>query len=315
MRAPCFLAFCLLWLTAVDSLAASPSLFPELRPGSLYVGENGRDGLRLKVKLYLLRGNLFVLRQEFSKGKQRFDRDMTGFWRQMGNGALLQLNNRHGLALRLNMGGTGNLYGDFPSLGGSDAQSIVLRESPLDKPVFTLMGRLERDGAAARMTDSATGHACMVREEALTALPPLPGAPVLFVDAVIRLTPDSWEVERIRSFSQHLPGTGQKDSVEDFAAQVLGRVWHLALPDHMTVSCTFTEHKLEIAGPGLWLMVGYQLEGRNICFTPSPKDKAMLQSLGLSAVRELLAAVSWSLEGELLVLTGADGHNFLLQTP
>ena len=175
-----FAAILLLWVATVlpqvsQAAVAALSAHVPLQAASLYTGGEHVNGGEQRVELYLLDGNFFVLRQIAApKGKKAVTRDMTGSWRQVEDGALLQLTNRYGLALSLNIGGSGNLYGDFFPAPDGFPHSLALKKVPFRKPSFSIMGRLDRIAGRATLTDSATGRVFAPAEgDALAALPSL----------------------------------------------------------------------------------------------------------------------------------------------
>ena len=299
--------------------AAAPAYAP-LSAASFYTGEERTERGERRVELYLLDGNFFVLRQtDTLRGRTATTRDMTGIWRQVEGGALLQLSNRHGLTLRLNIGVRRNLYGDFLSSPNGFPQSLVLKESPFRMPSFSVMGRLDRVAGRATLTDSATGRVFTpAAGEALTALPE---ENPLFVDAVILPAKNGCAVERIRSFSSRFPSQADTAPTDrDFAASVEGVVWLLPpLPGLPAASCAFRGRgkgrgSLEVTGPGLRLAADYDLRGRSLSVAVSKEDSRMVNACGAEALPRMLASVrSWSLENDALVLTATDGQSFLLE--
>ncbi len=300
-------------------VSAAPSGHAALRAHSLYTGgERGEKGER-RVELYLLDGNFFVLRQSFSaRGKAAVARDMTGTWRQAEGGSILRLSNRHGLSLRLNIGGR-DLYGDFFPASNGLPQCLVLKETLFSKPSFNVMGRLERAKDQVTLTDSATGRICThVKDDALAALP---GTDPLFVDAMVLPSKNTCTIERIRSFSTRFPSQAETELTnEDFRAAVEGVVWLLpSLPGLPTSSCTFSgkgkgQGSLEVTGQGLRLEAKYALNGQSLNFIVRKEDAKMLHACGAEALPRILTSVrSWSLETGALVLTASDGQSFLLE--
>ena len=320
-----FLPFILLCAAAVIPLAlpaavAAFSAHAPLPAASLYVGGERTEGGERRVELYLLDGNFFVLRQiSVPRGGEAVTRDMTGHWRQMEDGSLLRLSNRHGLSLRLNIGGGGNLYGDFFPAPGGSVQSFVLKKSPFRIQSFCLMGRLDRAGGRAALTDSATGR--IFTPLAGEALAALPGEDPLFVDVEVLPAKNGLRVQRVRSFSSRFPSQAQAaPSAGDFSAAVSGTVWLLpSLPGLPAASCVFNgdgkgNGALEVTGPGLHLSADYALRGTSLTFSVGEADAGMLRACGAEALARMLASVrSWSLEGGALVLNAADGQSFLLE--
>ncbi|WP_298032638.1 hypothetical protein [uncultured Desulfovibrio sp.] len=302
---------------AAPSAAVSAHV-PPPATGLYAGGERAGRGER-RVELYLLDGNFFVLRQiSVPRGGEPVTRDVTGLWRRTGDGALLRLSNRHGLSLRLNVGGGGNLYGDFFPAPGGTAQGLVLKKSPFRPLSFRLMGRLDRAGGRAALTDSATGRVfAPLAGEALAALP---GEDPLLVDAEILPGKNGTRVRRVWSFSGRFPSwASAAPSAGDFSAAAGGAVWLLpSLPGLPAASCVFSGNAkggaLEVTGPGLRLSADYTLRGTGLTFSLGDADAGMLRACGAEALARMLASVrSWSLEDGALVLDAADGQSFALE--
>lgn len=335
------LALLLLAWGAAQARAATVAYAP-LKPASLYAGVAQAEHGKLRVELRLLDGNFFVLTQEFTpKGKQAAARDLTGNWRQVEDGALLQLTSRHGLSLRLNVGGGGNLYADFSLAPGAPPQSLVLKKAPWRNRPFNLMGRLDRPAASgkegggpdaeASLTDSATGRVFVpVTGKALGSLP---ADNPLFVDAVATLQKNGLRVEEIRSHSTRMPShSGNVQAGQTFAHMAGRQFWRLpAQPGLPQVTCFFNPSgqrtgqrtgghvggrgSVEVTGPGLRLVAEYEeLSGQRLAFTVKKEDARMLRSAGFQALLETFEGVSsWSLENEALVLTAANGRSVVLE--
>lgn len=332
------LIICLAALFAIASGAcagsASVPAHDHLEPGSLYVGESGE----IRVELRLLEENFFVLLHVFTpRGGAAATRDFTGVWRQVESGTLLQLTNRHGLALRFNIGGGGNLYGDVCLVSGMPPWSLTLKKSPWRAQAFSLMGRLDRpaspaDGGAAksteagpaRLTDSASGRVFALENG--PAPGDLPPENPLFVDAEVRMGTKGLVVEKIRSFSRSLPSSARgvaaaDDAAADFAGAAEGQTWMLsALPGVPEASCFFSGRGegrgvLEVAGPGLRLVVAVEeLPGRRLLFRIRERDARMLRAAGFDALPGLFAGeYRWSREGDALALAASDDRRLLLE--
>ena len=300
---------------ATTPRAGGPGFAP-LQAGSMYAGGDTTAQGQRRVELYLLDGNYFVLRQIATpKGKEAFVRDMTGHWRQSDGGALLRLSNRHGLALGLNVGGGGNLYGDFFPLPDEKSQSLVLKKSAFRAVTFTIMGSLER----GTLTDSSTGRAFSVSGKA-DVLAKVDAEKALFVDAEVTQTEKGLRIERIRSSSTRFPSEAQgAPSAQEFSASVEGKTWLLpVLPGFPTGACFFNGSKgsgsLEVTGKGLRLVVPYTLRGNDLTVTVSEDDVQKLRAVGAEILVNMLRTVrSWSLESGALVLAAAEGQSFLLE--
>lgn len=318
----CFLPLALLALAVLAPIPAPASaVYAPLEPDSSYMGGmRGKNG-EMRVEVHLLDGNFFVLRHRFvPEGKTAVSRDITGNWRQLDEGSLLQLANRQGLLLHLNVGGAGNLYGDFRPAPDGFPQSLVLKKAPRRSLSFNLMGRLDRRGGRASLTDSATGRVFSPVTGA--ALAALPDNEPLFVDVEALPVKNGLVIREVRSFSSRLPSdSGASLSGGHFADAAGGHVWRLPLlPGLTAASCIFRgggkeRGTLEVAGRGLHLTAAYEeLHGRRLAFAIRREDGAMLRACGARALLAMLAGTpSWSVEGEALILTGDDGRSFLLE--
>ena len=207
MRRPGLVISLVLFFAVLCGMArAVPSCPAVLEPGSLYVGSAREGDGEIQVELRLLDDHFFVLRHSFTRqGKAGTAQDFAGYWKQVENGALLQLINRHGLSLLFNIGGGGNLYGDLSFVSGRPLWSVTLKKVLWSARSFILMGRLEQGTHAGRasLTDSATGRVFSpVRGAVLEALPT--DTP-LFVDVEVMLDGNGLVVERVRSFSSRMP--------------------------------------------------------------------------------------------------------------
>ena len=146
---PVFAFACILLLMALP--APAPASHVRLEPGMCYMGEqSGHGGTR--VELQLLDDNFFSLREVFApRGGRRVTRDSTGVWRQVEDGSLLRLTNGYGLSLRLNIGGEGNLYGEFSFRASLPPMSLTLKRVSRAVRPFVIMGcwsGLKADGPA-----------------------------------------------------------------------------------------------------------------------------------------------------------------------
>ena len=299
-----------------SSLAYAGVSFPRVSGGTKYAGELVVKHATEQAELTLLDEHYFILRQTFSSGTRRFVRDMTGFWRQRDGGALLTLENRHGLFLKLNVGAKDTLYGILPDVHERSRPFFTLQAVPFAFPTFTLMGTLERTGSGAQFTDSATGKIFRLEGDALT---PLPKGESFFADVELSLGEKSSRLVRIRSLSRNFPSRAEKPQDVPFARLVSGRTWWITFPSGLTVSCVFEEvregeGRLEISGQGLWLSVPYAVAEKALSFTLSRKDARMLT---VCEAKELLALLSatkgWMRDGSAIILMGAEGELALLE--
>jgi outer membrane protein TolC len=172
-----------------------------LAPLSLYEGAVRDTGGESRVELRLLDDNFFVLSSSIApQGGPAVARDIVGRWERTRGGDLLQLTNLHGLALRLNVGGEGTLYGDFRLAPDRPAQSFALKEAPFRARSFVITGRLERREGRAVLTDSASGRIFTPVTGAVPA-----GEEPLFVEVEGMPAQDGFAVKRVRSVSARMP--------------------------------------------------------------------------------------------------------------
>ena len=296
--------------TPVGLGAAAQSPFARLQPGSLYAGETRQSGLRQQAELCLLDDGYFVLRQSFRKGDKDFTRHMTGLWLQTDDGALLQLDNSHGLALRCNVGGERNLYCPLPGIGGQGVQTVLLREGAFVMPEFSVMGMLERQGESFTLTDSASGRVFQLQKSA--ELVDIPDTP-LFVDALVRPGSTGCTLLRLRSSSRSVP----QEQAADFTADAARHVWLMPAGDE-AATCIFTPEDdrhgfVTLSAPGLYLRLPYTVDGSALALTVQAADMDMLQGLGARELLHLQAVKRWRLSGPDLVLHTADGRQFMLK--
>lgn len=295
-----------------------------LEPGMCYAGElPGPGGAR--VELQLLEDSFFSLREVFApRGGRRVTRDSTGVWRQVEEGSLLRLTNGYGLSLRLNVGGEGNLYGEFSFRSSLPPASLTLKRVSRAVRPFVIMGRLKRsEGGGADLTDSATGRVFSpVEGGALAELPP---ETPLFVDALVLPKGAGLRVEAIRSFSPFMPERpsdgGGENGARGFADAAEHQVWLLpGLPGVTEASCFFSGMEngpgmLEVNGPGLRLVVSVEERpGRRLAFTLGGEDARMLRAAGFEELPGIFSGeYAWSREGGTLVLTFPGRPDLLLE--
>lgn len=122
---------CLLLLLAV--VLASPEVvraaaFPEVLP-NVYEGRANHESGTYAFVLYLQRGQGFVLQERVTRNGKTEEQLRTGKWHQIQGNALLELSNLSGFFCSINVGGTGNLYFDWP-LPGAEYLALTLRPEP-----------------------------------------------------------------------------------------------------------------------------------------------------------------------------------------
>ena len=329
MSAPSSIAVCVFAVSALTALlaAASPVLsspapgtpaeYTSLAPATLYVSMPGPPGVG-EVRLWLLDNNFFVLRQmPGDKRKGGAAPCLTGRWRQVENGSILQLVNRHGLSVRFNIGGRGNLYGSMPTSPDMAPRSMVMKAIPYRMEPFTLMGLLEHRDGRLTLTDSASG----------LVFSPVTGegadggaqANPLFVEAEVSLGKGSLRIERLKSSTADIPPALR--SKENFAGAVGGIVWLIPpTREASAISCAFRplgakRGALELAGPGVRLEATYkELPGQRLDISIRVEDARAAHTGEIEALlRVFNGPLSWSLENDALVLTTPDGLSLQME--
>ena len=305
----------LLALVLLLCASAQAATFPALQPASAFSGEETEDGLRSRAELYLLDRHFFVLSQHFEKGGRTFNRDLTGFWRQSADNALLHLTNHHGLNIRLNVGGMRTLYGFLPAFGHR-GHVFRLHMAQFAMPRFTVMGELDRGPEGLTLRDSATGKIFTFRGPV-----PYSGETPRFVDAEIRYGPQGSSLERIRSSSPSAPMGPAPTQTLDFA-DITGILWVIPpLPGTDALSCLFTpadasHGTAEISGRGFWLLAEYTVHDANLAFSVDQETLRMLHGLKAEGMESLLTTTrTWFLEGDVPVLETATGERIYLERP
>ena len=311
---------------AVFLVAASPVLssstpetsaeYTTLTPATLYAGKTGHPDAG-EVRLWLLDNNFFVLRQvPGGKGKSGSGPCLTGRWRQVENGSILQLVNRHGLSVRFNIGGRGNLYGSMPPPPDMAPRSMVMKTIPYRAEPFTLMGLLEYRKGQRTLTDSASGLVFPMTGEGVDAASQ---TNPLFVEAEVSLSKGNLRIERLKSSTAEIPSSMR--GKENFADAAGSTVW-LIPPTRgvSSISCAFhpggaERGSLEIAGPGVRLEATYkELPGQKLDISIRAKDARAART---DEIEELLRVfngqLSWSLENDALVLTTPEGLSLQME--
>lgn len=296
-------------------------LYPDVR----YEGRELTESGELQVELQLMNGNFFSLRQVFvPRGGRAVTQNFTGKWRQVEHGALLLLTNLNGLSLRLNVGGSGNLYGEFFCNATTPPASVALKQVAEPLRSFVIMGRLERSGTGdVSLTDSGSGQVFFpVGGKPLNALSEKEHA--LFIDAVVSFEGKHMLLEKIRSMSRTVPeGLADSKGISDnfdLAGFVEGQTWFL--PPQIGVekaTCIFSDMKegkgsLEVSGPGLHFVVDItEQPGRRLELSIGDRNVRMLRAAGFESILEyFFGEYVWSREGNALALARPDGEYGML---
>lgn len=291
-----------LLLCLLCRVSAEAGEFPTVSPMTTYAARAGTENAAYEAILRLRGDNFFVLHQRESiPGKKASETSLTGTWRQIAEGGILQLSNRHGLLLRLNVGGGGNLYGDLRAPASGLPVSLMFQKTRDQARPFTLEGTLSRDAGAVSLRDSASGRAfAIVQGDA-----PRDGD-ALFVEALVEETEHGLRLLRLHGVASRAPLADEGAAAFENIAP--GRAWGLWAEGLPRLSCAFDTPRngrgaLEIAARGLRLRAEYRVKADALALRVHPEDAAMLKAVGADDVLDLLENVRrWALEGKALVL-------------
>ena len=313
------IAFFLL-LASVFPCFSAPEL-PIVEPGEMYKGMLMKNGVGFKVTLTLLHENFFVLRRTWTpEGERAVSRDITGRWRQTGEGTFLRLSNAYGFAQRLNVGARGTLYGDFAPSSAFPPLAVALKKIPFAPEPFQMMGVLtRRQGSGLVLRDCAAQKEFPVSPES-GPHDFSPAAP-LFVEAAVTITARGARIEKLLAVTENPPKSANTAvEIRAFGDIVDNTFW--LLPEQRgigKISCSFNREdartgRMEISGPGLRLVAAYEDKGRGrIAIAVTGKDARMLRALGAESLLDMLTgATGWSLEDNELLLHERHGKTFSL---
>lgn len=325
MHAPGVLTVLALWML---STACEAATFPTLRAPAAYTARVQREGLTYEAHLRLREGQDYVLHERLTRGPEVRERGSTGIWRQVADGALLQLFNREGQVRRLNVGGEGHMYGHLPSLTSiSDGPMVSLTfapDTPRPRP-YVIHGVLHRPrDSAPLLRDVATGHSHALTSDspALAQLRAgsLSGqAQTYTVKAEVEETTHGLRLLRLYHAAPDAPDTkAMPDSstalFDDVVPSALWRLWLPALKSLPPLHVQFTPQSpetdesrgvLEMAGNSLYARATYTARGERLELHMDMHETRRLQDAGYGALPPLLQAVQgWDMEGEVLVFSG-----------
>lgn len=302
MRAlPVFL-FCL-----VLSIPCAAAVFPRIEAPSAYTATAEDHGVVYEAFLRLRAGHVFILHERaLLPGGRTEERSLTGTWRQVGGGALLQLANRNGLALRLNVGGAGDLYGDIRALRVRTVHVTLKKTEDRPRP-YAVMGLLSFEDGNAALRDAASGRVFSLAPDARLDALAVRGTP-LFVDVDVEEQGAALRLARLRGSSTRLPTPADR-SPAMFARIADSGPWRLNVPGLPPLRCTFAraENKkgaFEVAGQGLRLRAAYEIGENGIVFHVEEADARLAEAVGFGALSRLLARIRyWDVEGDVLVFS------------
>lgn len=309
-----WLSLPLVLLLACCTQAAAAD-FPRIPSGISCTARTVVDGKAVEVELRLLNNNVFVLQTLARQGeKVAMQVDVSGSWRQSGDGAQLLLDNPFGFHQRAAVGGRGAIYLDIPPWPGAPAVFFVLEQEPLRMTPVRLMGVLHAGGDGRPvLRESGSGQDFAVEGLPAGQTPDLPA----FVELSARIRHDGLVVESLRAQSARIPSGLEAE--RDFAAVCGETVWLLEQQEAARpVTCTFLaqsphEGRVELVAPGLHAAARYVLGPRNaIRFDLRDDERRSLQLLQETAVLQLLDATSWKTVGDSLALRDAGGRTVFL---
>lgn len=312
MRRRLLLILAVLLACRAEAAAAD---FPRIPPGISYVARTVVNDRTVDVELRLLNDNVFFLQTLAHRGKHLVMRaDVSGSWRQSGDGAHLLLDNPFGFHRRADVGSRGVVYLDMAPWAGAPSVLLVLEREALRMTPLRLMGVLHADESGRPvLRESGSGQDFAVEGLKDGQLPPLPA----FVELSARIRHDGLVVESIRAQSARIPSG--LEARQDFAAACAETVWLLEQEtSSRPVGCTFRAQgpdkgSVELVGAGLHAEAGYVLGPRNsIRFVPRDDERRMLHLLQETEVLRLLDAVSWKTVGDSLAFRTLDGKTVFL---
>lgn len=309
---------CLLLILAVllaCRAEAAAATFPRIPPGISCTAQTVMDGKTVEVELRLLNNNVFFLQTVARQGKSIVMRsDVSGSWRQTGDGAGLLLDNPYGFHRRADIGSRGAIYLDMSPWSGAPAALFVLRQEALRMTPVRLMGVLHADADGRPLLRESGSQ----REFAVEGLPAgLAADPPLFVELAATPRHDSLVVDSVRAQSARLPSG--LDARRDFADVCGDGPWLLEQESpSRPISCTFhaqgpDKGRVELAAAGLHAQARYVVDSRDaIRFVLTEETRRMLELLEETAVLRLLDAASWKTVGNSLAFRAPDGETVFL---
>jgi hypothetical protein len=323
----------ILLLLAPAPVRAAAGL-PAMLARTHYVGERQYEGGSYRAHLYFGLNGGFVLREdtELSNGKVS-SWEITGEWRQIRDGAFVQLTNSAQRRL-LTVGGEGVLYLEarLPA-GGQATVELRLREPSENsrRLEFSVNGKVRFVDGQALLSDDETGivyhlNADCALPEALRRQLQAAETPALPVRARLGLTADAAPSPKAALLDiRQLPEeqrweTSPQNPADDFLRDIAGRPWKITRmdgekPRHFFVLAFQPDParqsgKLELFDGYSRLKGKFALRGREISFSV-PKARGMHKELA-GIIRKTR---TWRLVGEVLELWGKKGRLALLESP
>ena len=265
-----------------------------------------------QVWLYLFQNNYFVLKQiQFANGKSLPTIQITGRWRQVDNGAHVQLTNTFGLELSVDVGTEGVLYGTIQNAQPFSMENITLKPVPFRSDPYRMSGILAYSDGQLVLTDSAAEHSF---SPVVTEVDEKSGKHPRFVEVEVSQLKEGIRIERILSETAIIPSS-VKDKKQEFTTLVVQSVWQVdSGPGISEATCVFHQQgshsgTLEVSGRGLRVEMTYQYKKKTLFFVLPERVKQELLAIGENGWLDLtLGPVAWRNEGTVLVLRAQSGR-------
>lgn len=300
-----------LFLAAV-SLCRGALAFPRVEAGNTYQGTVTENDMECSVNLDLMGSGFFALRQSSKTDEKVTTQTITGRWRQTGDGAQLRLANQYGFSQRLNVGGSGLLYGDFTFSRSAPSVSLALKKKQFMPEPFLMMGLLQQSQAGTPvLLDCAAQITFPVVPGSM--LPEQPDGAPLFVEALVSMTSRGLRIEKIVTATRNIPKSSMDvPESRNFGDITHNSLWVLPLKNNAIKTAWFFSRidaqsgRAEITAPGLHIMATYTDMGRGrIEFAVTEEDSRMLHALGETELLNLLTNTNaWALDEDDLLLYG-----------
>jgi len=269
-----------------------------------------------QIRLFFFQENYFVLKKmKFENGKAQLVSQLTGRWRQVGDGAHIQLTNVFGLEMNLDVGSEGGLYGNLQDSNSFTIKNLLLRKVPYQSEVFRVAGVLEPRREDIIFTDSAAELSFSPVSLGDGIKTP---AIAKFVEAEVSFSKGKTNILRIFSESEKFPSSVRQKK-QSFSEAVEPYVW-VTTPSKggAEATCFFYRHSsaggvLEVAGRGLRVELRYIVKKQGLNFLVNANDKKLLESTNEDGWLALTQGpVEWRIEGPILILNTQSGGTILL---
>ena len=298
-------------LNLAVSMPVAAALYPTLEAPVAYRATAASGEVAYEAFLRLLGGQFFILHERVSlSGKTIEEKSRTGIWRQLGNGAFLQLASRNGPTSRLNVGGGGNLYGDMRATHVTTT-SVVFKKAKDNPRPYAVYGLLSFEDNGVTLRDSASGRVFSLKPDPrLTAL----AAPQkqFFVEADVEADAEehgrTLRLVELHGASTRLPSQALP-SAKLFDQMVSSGIWRMNAQGLPPLNCVFVSDgegkgTLDVSGQGLRLSAAYEAGENGVSFRVNQNDAQTLLPEGNGALIRLLESIrNWDTEGEVLVFS------------